>query len=103
MSSNGSTILLSLVSVSILHCYWREFWSRDKDVDLTYIRFGIILTQFYVKFSRQEHKMDVRLIGIVQLLRLPGFNQYPLSFFLYIPFKCLILKIPSIGAIARNL
>ena len=36
-----------------------EFLSRDKDVDLTYIRFGIILTQFCVKFSRQEHKMDV--------------------------------------------
>ena len=26
---------------------------------LAYTRFGIILTQFYVNFSRQEHKIDV--------------------------------------------
>ena len=38
-----------------LHCHWRECWSRETDVYLTYIRFGIILTQFYVNFSRQEH------------------------------------------------
>ena len=25
--------------------------------NLTYVRFGIILTQFYVNFSRQEHKI----------------------------------------------
>ena len=31
---------------SILHCYWREFWSRDTEVYLRYIRFDIILTQF---------------------------------------------------------
>ena len=24
-----------------------------------YIRFGIILTQFYINFSRQEHQIDV--------------------------------------------
>ena len=58
--TNGSAVLLSRVSVSKLHRHWGgEFLSRDKDVDLTYIRFGIILTQFCVKFSRQEHKMDV--------------------------------------------
>jgi len=27
--------------------------------NLTYVRFGIIFTQFYVNFSRQEHKIDV--------------------------------------------
>ena len=27
--------------------------------NLAYVRFGIILTQFYVNFSRQEHKIDV--------------------------------------------
>ena len=27
--------------------------------NLTYVLFGIILTQFYVNFSRQEHKIDV--------------------------------------------
>ena len=42
-----------------LYYYWREFWSRDTDVQLTYIHFGIILTQFYVNFSRQEHQIDI--------------------------------------------
>ena len=27
--------------------------------NLAYARFGIILTQFYVNFSRREHKIDV--------------------------------------------
>ena len=27
--------------------------------NLAYARFGIILTQFYINFSRQEHKIDV--------------------------------------------
>ena len=27
--------------------------------NLTYVRFGIILTPFYVNFSRQKHKIDV--------------------------------------------
>ena len=27
--------------------------------NLTYVRFGIILTQFYVNFSSQKHKIDV--------------------------------------------
>ena len=27
--------------------------------NLIYIRFGIILTQFYINFSRQEHQIDV--------------------------------------------
>ena len=38
---------------------WREFWSRTTDVYLTYIRFGIILRQFYINFSRHEHQIDV--------------------------------------------
>ena len=37
----------------ILHCHWRDFWSLNTNQYLTYIRFGIIiLTQFYVNFSR---------------------------------------------------
>ena len=42
---------------SLLHCNWKEFWSRDTGVYLRYIRFGIILTQFYVNFSKQEHQV----------------------------------------------
>ena len=44
---------------NILYCHWREFWSRDMDVNLTYIRFGIIFTQFYVNFLRLEHQINV--------------------------------------------
>ena len=44
---------------SILHCHWREFWSRNTDVYLTYLRFGLILTQFYINFSRREDQIDV--------------------------------------------
>ena len=62
-STNGSAVLLSRLRLynvtSIFHCHWREFWLRDTDVYLTYKRFGIILTQFYVNFSRQEHQIDV--------------------------------------------
>ena len=32
--------------------------------NLTYDRFGIILTQFYVNFSRQEYKIDVLYVSI---------------------------------------
>ena len=63
---------------SILHCHLREFWSRDTDVYLTYIRFGIILTQFNVIFSRQRHQ--------IELLYVSCFSLYPLSFFIYSPF-----------------
>ena len=50
-----------------------------------YIRFGIILTQFYINFSRQEHQ-----ICIVQRLRFSGFILYPLSFFMLRPFRWFI-------------
>ena len=42
-----------------VHCHRRGFWSRATDVFLIYIHFGIILTQFYVDFSRQEHQINV--------------------------------------------
>ena len=31
--------------------------------NLIYIRFGIILTQFYLNFSRQEHQIDVLYVS----------------------------------------
>ena len=36
-----------------------EVLVRDTDVYLIYILFGIILTQFYVKITRQEHQIDI--------------------------------------------
>ena len=44
------------------------------------------MTQFYINFSILEHQIDV-FICIVQNLRFSGFSLYPLSFFLYSPFK----------------
>ena len=55
--------------------------------NLIYIRYGIILTQFYINFSRQEYQIDVFYERIVQNLRFSGFILYPLSFFLYSPFN----------------
>ena len=68
---------------SILHSHWREFWSCDTDVFLTYIRFGIILTQLYINFSRQEHHRC--LIGVVKLLRFSGYSLYPFHFSFTVP------------------
>ena len=31
--------------------------------NLIYIRFGIIFTQFYINFSRQEHQIDVSFVS----------------------------------------
>ena len=62
---------------SILYCHWREFWSCDTDVYLTQIRFGIILIEFYVKFSRQEHQIDVLLVS---------FNSWDSQVSVYTPF-----------------
>ena len=31
--------------------------------NLTYIRFGINFTQFYINFSRQEHQIDVLYVS----------------------------------------
>ena len=48
-SANGSTVLYIICTLlyhvtSMLHCHWREFWSRDTNVYFTYIRFVIILS-----------------------------------------------------------
>ena len=32
--------------------------------NLIYIRFGIILTQFYINFSNQEHQIDVLYVSL---------------------------------------
>ena len=38
----------------ILHCHWRNFWTRDTDVYLTYIRFGIHWHSF-IPISRDRN------------------------------------------------
>ena len=70
---------------SILHCRWWEFWSRDTDVYLTCIRFGILLT-LLCQFL-ETGTSDKCPICIVQLLRFSGFILYPISFFIYSPFN----------------
>ena len=49
--------------------------------NLIYIRFGIILTPFYIKFSRQEHQIDVyrSTPEILRFQPLPPFI-FPLQF-----------------------
>ena len=44
---------------TIPQCYWRKLLWRHTRLYRLYIRFGIILTQFYINFSRQEHQIDV--------------------------------------------
>ena len=48
-------ILYKSCSIKQIGCVFVEY-------DLIYIRFGIILTQFYINFSRQEHPIDVLCI-----------------------------------------
>ena len=55
--------LLNMICFKLRLLY--QIWNR-------YIVSGIILTQFHINFSRQEHLCD---------------NLYPLSFFLYSPFE----------------
>ena len=44
---------------TIPQCYWRKLLWRHTRLYGLYIRFGIILTQFYINFSRQEHQIGV--------------------------------------------
>ena len=53
--------------------------------NLTDVLFGIILTQFYVNFSKQEHKINVLYVSFN--LRFSGFSLYPLSFLIYSTFN----------------
>ena len=48
---------------TIPHCYWRKFWLRNTRLYRLYIRFGIILTQFYINLLIQEHQIDVLYVS----------------------------------------
>ena len=37
--------------------------------NLIYIRFGVILTQFHINFSRQKHQIDVLFVPSAEILR----------------------------------
>ena len=77
---------------SILHCYWRKFWQL-------YFRFGIILTQFYINFSRQEHQMSYMYRSKPEILR---FQPIPLSVFLYSPFKVYSLWVDPVHILCND-
>ena len=83
---------------SLLYYHWMEYWTRDTEVQLTHICFVIILTVFFIDFSRQEHQIDVLQVSFnsrdSQVSAYTPFHFsftvpliYPLSFFLYSPFK----------------
>ena len=65
--------------------------TNNLDLYLTNIRFGIILTQFYVNFSRQEHHIDFyRYRSTPEILRFQPMPPFifsftvPLIMFIYI-------------------
>ena len=63
---------------TIPHCFWRKFWWRNTN----WYNFDTVLYYFL-----ETGTSDRCLICIVQNLRFSGFSLYPLSFFLYSPFK----------------
>ena len=81
--TNGNAVLLSRVSVCVtLPVYWTAIGGSFSHVIRKYvllISFGMILTQFYVNFSRQEHQIDVLQVS-VQLLGFSVFSLYPFYF-----------------------
>ena len=80
---------------SILLCRWWYFWSRDLSLrfsklyiyELSY-NFNTVLNQFL-----ERGTSDKTFMGHDQELKLLSFSLYPLSFFLYSPFKLIILYI----------
>ena len=70
---------------SILHCHWREFWSRDTDVHLPCIRFGII-DRFFCQFL-DTRTSERCLTGLVQLLRFSGYSLHPFHFSFTVPLR----------------
>ena len=77
------------VTTIILHCHWVEVlvtWYGRIPYIKIYIRFGISLSQFYINFSGQEHQIDV-LYVLFNVWDSQVSSLYPLSFFLYSPFK----------------
>ena len=77
--------------ISILHCHWRKLWSHDTDVFLTYIGFFIILTQFYVTFSRQEHQIDFLQVSLKSWdSQVSAYTPFHFSFTIPLSFKNLL-------------
>ena len=58
MSLSGSSGI-SLFSDLLRICWKWSLNSTNLIQNLTYIRFGILLTQFYINFSRQEHQIEL--------------------------------------------
>ena len=83
MSFSGSSGI-SLFSDWLRICWIDLFNTTNLIQNLIYIRFGIILTLFYINFSRHDHHIELL---INQFLRFSGFSINPFSFFLYSPFK----------------
>ena len=64
------------VTTILLYC-WRKFWWRNTRLYKLSIVFGIILTQFCINFSRQEHQIDVLYVS---------FNSWDSQVSAYTPF-----------------
>ena len=82
--TNGSAVLLSHVTSWItwpVHCTAIGGSSGHVvRIYLTYIQFSIILAQFYVNFSRQEHKIDVLSFNNSWDSQVSAYNPFNFSF-----------------------
>ena len=88
---------ISLFHIGCVIVVYHLFKTTTFIQNCIYMNFRIKLTPFFINFSRQEHQIGIG-IGIVQLLRFSGFIIYPLSFFLYSPFKgsdqpCMVVEL----------
>ena len=52
-------VLRFLLGVGVFKLVTYLFNTTNFIPNLVYARFGVILTQFYVNFSRQEHQIDM--------------------------------------------
>ena len=78
---------------SILLCYWRKFWWRNTRLYKLSIVFGIVLTKFYINFSRQEHQIDVLYVSFKAWdSQVSAYTPFHFSFTVPLRFKSFALS-----------
>ena len=95
----GGIYIYKTRDIMILHCHWCEFWLRDTDVliisiemllrDVVVFRLvAYLLIMICLKLeSYTKSYLKKFWYNEIELLKFLGFSLYPLSFFLYSPFK----------------
>ena len=85
MSFSGYSGIDRCFQIGCVFVEYDLFITTNLIQNLTYMRVGIILTQYNIHFLRQEHQIELN-----QLLIFSGFRLFTRSFFLYSPFKHLL-------------